>query len=321
MVVNLNSKLLNNLYTEVFKKSHNYLFLVDQKGKIIDCNDASCKLFNMSLKKLSERNIIEIFGYKENIWIRFFQKKLLYSNNEYETHFTTSINKKIIYYNLHIVCACNNKLYYIVYLKDKTEESKLIDMLNKASYESIRLLAQVIEEKDAYTLGHCSRLEEHSIALGEKLGLKDEYLRQLRFGAILHDVGKVAIPNEILNKQEKLTPKEFEIIKSHSEIGANIVRKIYGLEKVANMVKQHHERYDGNGYPEGIKGNKIELGAQIISVVDAFDAMTSDRPYHKAINLKDAVNELQKQSGSQFAPKIVEKFIWLLKKTQKREFI
>jgi HD-GYP domain-containing protein (c-di-GMP phosphodiesterase class II) len=145
--------------------------------------------------------------------------------------------------------------------------------------------------------------------LGQAMNLSEKSVETLRSAALLHDVGKIGIPQEILIKKERLTPEEFELIKQHPVIGINILKDVTLLEKEIPVILHHHERFDGKGYPHGLKSNEIPLGARILSVADAYDAMTTDRVYQKKMSQEEAFAELLRCSGKQFSPEVVDTFI------------
>lgn len=180
-------------------------------------------------------------------------------------------------------------------------------------FECLRAIICSLEEKDGYTLGHSLRVAEFSLDLGRKLGLSDKELRELEIAALLHDIGKIGIPDSILLKSAKLTISEFEIMKSHPVRSGKILEKISSLRSLLPAIRHHHERYDGLGYPDGLKGNEIPLYARIILIADTFDAMTSTRPYRLALDKASAYQELKRCSGSQFDPYLVEVFLQALK--------
>lgn len=159
-------------------------------------------------------------------------------------------------------------------------------------------LALTVEARDAYTEGHCERLSNYAVALGRAIGLSADDLWALRRGGLLHDVGKVGIPDAILLKQGRLTPEEYEIVKSHTVIGERLCAGMRSLALVRPIIRQHHERLDGRGYPDGLQGSAISLLAQIIGVVDAFDAMTTDRPYRRSLGLDRALDELRADAAT-----------------------
>jgi putative nucleotidyltransferase with HDIG domain len=177
---------------------------------------------------------------------------------------------------------------------------------------TIAALAAAVDAKDPYTFGHSSGVTDHTIAIAEALGLSSVEIESLRKAAILHDIGKIGIDGSILNKPGPLTPAERELMQQHPSIGANILGSLDFLEDVVPIVFYHHERYDGHGYPAGMAAEEIPLGARIIAIADAYNAMTSDRPYRGALARSQAVKELKAESGSQFDPQIVDVFLRVL---------
>lgn len=186
--------------------------------------------------------------------------------------------------------------------------------LKEHSLEAIRAFAVMMEAKDHTTGEHGDSILRHADAVSEALGLNASQREQIRYGAILHDTGKVGIPEAILTKPGKLTDEEFEVIKSHPRLGADILRGVTFLAPVIPIIEAHHERWDGRGYPQGLSGEAIPLGARIVSVLDSFDAMMADRPYRKSVGTEKAVSELRREAGQQFDPKVVEAFIGVLNK-------
>ncbi|MBI3805870.1 MAG: response regulator [Nitrospirae bacterium] len=198
------------------------------------------------------------------------------------------------------------------------ENAKLFDQLERSHFESMKALAQAIEAKDLYTRGHCDRMVQYALAIAERLGLSTEEKRHLGYGAALHDIGKIGIHELILNKSGKLTDKEYEVMKDHPMLGAEIIKGVDFLNPVVPIIYYHQERFDGKGYPEGLSGEEIPIGARIIAILDTFDAMTSDRPYRKALPMEIAFAELRRCTGSQFDPKIVETLIQIIQEDQLR---
>lgn len=179
---------------------------------------------------------------------------------------------------------------------------------------TIQALNTAVEAKDPYTSGHASRVEKYAVQLAEFYGLPFEKIQDIKTAAILHDIGKIGVNDSILNKATKLTQLEFEEIMKHPSIGAEILSKVDFLKKISNVVKYHHERYDGKGYPEGLSSGEIPLEACILAIADSYDAMTSDRPYRKALTKEEAIEEIRKNSGTQFHPILAEKFAEMLSK-------
>lgn len=177
--------------------------------------------------------------------------------------------------------------------------------IEKDLLRSLLVMTDVIEARDTYTGGHVWRVSQLAKALALKLGLSNDEALQVSIGGYLHDLGKVGIPDAILRKPEKLTEAEYETIKTHPVIGANLLSEHPLGNLVLDVVTHHHERVDGKGYPNKIDGDLISLNAQIIGLVDAFDALTSSRPYRKGTKIEDAVSILMKDSGSHFDPSLL----------------
>lgn len=173
-------------------------------------------------------------------------------------------------------------------------------------HDIIECLVGALEAKDLYTKGHSIRVADISYELAKKMGIKGKELEIIHMAAHLHDIGKIGIPDEILHKKGKLTEDEFENIKKHPEIGSQILNCSEKLKVFSKLVLHHHERWDGNGYPSGLKGDKIPLGSRIIAVADSIDAMTSERPYRKSISWDRCRKEIEDNKGQQFDPSIVE---------------
>ncbi len=175
--------------------------------------------------------------------------------------------------------------------------------------ESIQALTAAIDAKDPYTEGHSERVTELSLEIAKEVGLTDEEIERLKLAALLHDIGKIGIEERILRKRGQLTEEEYRKIKSHPEVGAKILLSIRELkEDVIPAIRSHHERWDGKGYPYGLKGKEIPLFARIISIADTFDAITSDRPYRKGKKREEAIQEIIRNSGTQFDPEIIKSF-------------
>ncbi len=190
----------------------------------------------------------------------------------------------------------------------------LLRSLEQTYLGIVRALAIALDARDPYTRGHSEQVARYSLILANELGLSEREKKDLELAAYLHDLGKIGIKDEILLKPAKLTPEEMKVIREHPSIGASILSPLTFLGDIVPTVRYHHEHYDGGGYPEGVKDDRIPLGARILALTDAFDAITSDRPYRSRRNIKEAVEEIKRCSGTQFDPKLVEIFIKALKK-------
>ena len=184
--------------------------------------------------------------------------------------------------------------------------------LEKAYMESIETLRYTVEAKDKYTRGHSDRVSAYSVLIGEKLGLTSQDINTLRIGGLFHDIGKIGVPDSILLKDSKLTDDEYSEIKNHPAIGAHILSNATIFKDVIPIVKHHHERYDGNGYPGKLKGEDIPYLARIAAVADAFDAMTSKRTYRNSLPIEIVKQEIEKNKGTQFDPNLADVFLNIL---------
>jgi len=193
------------------------------------------------------------------------------------------------------------------------DNARLFKDLQEAYISTVRLLVSRIEEKDPYTHGHTERVAEYAVAIAREMEFPPEELQRIEFGAFLHDIGKVHTQDAILHKPGALTDEEWRLVKAHPVRGAEMIRGVKFLERVTDMVRHHHERVDGKGYPDGLRGDQITIGAKIVNVADAFDAMTTDRPYRAGLSAEEAVRQLVEKSGSQFAGEVVEVFVAALR--------
>ncbi len=200
------------------------------------------------------------------------------------------------------------------------EIEKLRQKEQETYYQIMRSLAQQVHAKDPYTFGHINQVERLGMMVAKemKLDLSGRQKDILSAGLILHDVGKIGIPDSVLKKPDRLTPDEWEIMKTHVEKGVKILEPLTDFKEVAEIVRSHHERYDGTGYPRGLKGDQIPIEARIVSVVDAFHAIVSTRCYDAGRPIEDAFQELERCAGSQFDPKVVEAFVTAMKRDMKK---
>jgi Na+-transporting methylmalonyl-CoA/oxaloacetate decarboxylase gamma subunit len=187
-------------------------------------------------------------------------------------------------------------------------------LLEESALEAVETLNATVDAKDPYTAGHSQRVQRIAVALGEELDLERDQLEVLRFAGLFHDIGKIGVPDAILTKPDRLTELEFEIVKRHPEDGARIVGRLNRLHAAVPAVLHHHERWDGRGYPHGLRSDGIPLEAAIVGLADAVDAMTTDRPYSCARTLEDATEEVVRNRGTQFAPLVVDAFITLVER-------
>ncbi|MEK7241253.1 MAG: HD domain-containing phosphohydrolase, partial [Planctomycetota bacterium] len=183
---------------------------------------------------------------------------------------------------------------------------RLLQSLKGSLLDTVKCLSEAIDAKSPWTRGHSERVAALSCDIARELGFGEEDIERIRMASLLHDVGKIGTYEGLLDKPGKLTPEEWDMVKGHPAKGVQIIRPVERFNELIPMVLYHHERYDGEGYPEGKKGEEIPLGARIICIADAVDAMTSERPYRKAKPMEEVVEELKKNAGVQFCPKVAE---------------
>lgn len=210
----------------------------------------------------------------------------------------------LFFLEVYILCIEKEEKYIL--------EKKRVRSVWRMSMQIVQTLVKTIDAKDSYTNGHSARVAQYSVMLAKRMGFKEEELGRLEYTALLHDVGKIGVSDAILNKKGKLTEEEYAIIKEHSEIGAQILSTITELPDVAVGARYHHERYDGKGYPDGLKGEEIPLFARIIAVADSYDAMTSKRSYRDALPQELVRQEITRGIGTQFDPRIAKLMLMIM---------
>jgi len=213
-------------------------------------------------------------------------------------------------------------------MKIKRQTNNPFDIIAELTLENqqqfkdiVKIVMNALKEKDEYTQGRSIRVIDYAVKMGVELGLNEQELKDLEIAAVLHDIGKLGVPDKILKKPGRLTKEEYEIMQQHSANGEKLLNGIGNLEKYKKYIRAHHERYDGFGYPDGLKGEEIPLISRIIFVADTFDAMTSNRPYRQGLPTQVAVDELIKCSGTQFDSHIVEAFVNVINREQEQEEI
>ncbi len=202
-----------------------------------------------------------------------------------------------------------NKVSLYTSVLDEMKNDLAVQEGDEEIIRTIKVFLAILNSKDRYTYAHTERDVIYATALARRIGLPEHQIRYLRFGAFLHDIGKVEIPIEVLTKRGPLTREEWQIMKSHVEIGVSIAKPIRSLAPCLPIIRHHHERFDGNGYPDGLKGYDIPLEARILTIADSFDAMTTSRPYQRKRSMEEAFVELRSCAGRQFDPELVEPFI------------
>jgi putative nucleotidyltransferase with HDIG domain len=211
---------------------------------------------------------------------------------------------------------------YVKELKSKNlklEESA--EETTKLNEGLLNTLAEVVDLRDPYVLGRSKQVANYSLKIAERLGLSGNRLDLMHKASLLHDIGKLGISETILLKPGKLTKEEYDIVKTHVTLGADLLEASHALEDLIPIIRHHHERYDGLGYPDGLKGDQIQLEARILSVADAVVAMASDRPYRRGLDNQEIMDEIEKFSGTQFDPLVVKIFVEILKDEEVEIFV
>jgi putative nucleotidyltransferase with HDIG domain len=189
-----------------------------------------------------------------------------------------------------------------------------VHLLPPTVVETVTSLALAVDAKDQYTHGHSQKVSEYAALLAASLQIDPSDVEEIRLAALLHDVGKVGIPETIINKSGPLDASEWEVMKSHTELGARLLEPLRAMARIQLMVRHHHEYYDGSGYPNRLVGEQIPLGARVIAIADAFDTITSERAYKKPRPIEDALAEIERCAASQFDPKFVQAFVDIIRK-------
>jgi putative two-component system response regulator len=200
---------------------------------------------------------------------------------------------------------------YQLHLEQKV--SQQAQKIRAAFLNAITALVYALEAKDNYTSGHSQRVADISVAIAAELGLSKPEIEKIRLAGLIHDIGKIGVREAVLNKPGKVSPKEYRHILSHSDIGAHILTPIVEDDAILKVVRHHHERYDGTGYPDGLSGEEIPLAARILAVADSYDAIISGRPYRRPESIPTACDEIKRHKGSQFDPKVVDAFLRIKK--------
>ena len=193
------------------------------------------------------------------------------------------------------------------------ENARLFKDLQETYLATVRVLVSTIEAKDPYTHGHTERVAQYSVGIAKEMDFTQDEIQTIQLGAFLHDIGKLHTSDSILHKPGALTDEEWRMVKAHPVRGAQMLQGVKFLEKATDLVRHHHERVDGKGYPDGLRGDEITIGAKIVNVADAFDAMTTERPYRQGLTMEQAVAQLEDKAGTQFAKEIVEVMVKALR--------
>lgn len=277
-------------------------------------NSIALLLTIISYMVINNITIAEVISLSQNIRLRkIWMNNIKWTVPNYLALSVLGILISAIYLDMGIVAI----LLFFIPLTLARQSFKMYQDIKKVHLTTVQALISTIEAKDAYTKGHSERVAELSAQIARKMNYSESEIEKIKYAGYLHDVGKVSLESNILNKKGELTKKEYEIVKEHPEVGADIVKNVKYLEEVADYVKYHHERLDGSGYPEGLKGDEIPEGARILAVADVYDALTSNRPYRSAWKRNKALDLLKEESGECLDENVVDKLFDLLEERKK----
>ncbi|MCM8804855.1 MAG: PAS domain S-box protein [Candidatus Omnitrophica bacterium] len=315
---------LLNAWEEFFEKAIAGIYIYDEDFNFLYVNPAFCNIFGLSREEIMKKKAYEIV-YKDDIPLVIEMAKKRFSGEiESAEFYVRGVDKygKIKYGKVigKIAKYKGKKVIMgtVIDVTDRVEyENKLKENQNLIEITlngTIYAISKIVEVKDPYTAGHQLKVSKLAEAIAKEIGYKENEIKEIVWASLLHDIGKIGIPSEILVMPRKLNSIEFNIIKTHPITGYNIIKVIPNFEKLAEIVLQHHERLDGTGYPKGLKGDEILKEARIIGVSDVIEAMTAYRPYRPALPLDEGLNEIYKDKGIKYDEEIVEICIDLFKK-------
>jgi HD-GYP domain-containing protein (c-di-GMP phosphodiesterase class II) len=316
--------------TRLMKAEVGSLLLVDEEKYQL--------YFEVALGEREEEIKTIFLNFGEGIagWVAQQGKPLIVNSPEKDLRFFKGVDERTEFKTRNIICvpvkvkekiigvleAINKKgrsrfgkedLFLLTSLADQVaialDNSRLYQELEEMFFQTAESLADAIEKRDPYTGGHTQRVTLYSQVIARYLQLKPLERKWLKIASVLHDIGKIGVEDDILKKPERLSPEEFNMIKRHSDMGAEILEHIRQLREIVPGVRYHHEQVNGKGYPDGLRGEQIPFLAKIVAVADTYDAMTTDRPYRKAMEKEAAIEELKRCSGTQLDKEVVEAFI------------
>ncbi|WP_161625438.1 bifunctional diguanylate cyclase/phosphohydrolase [Haloplasma contractile] len=269
-----------------------------KKNQLLQLSEQILTNFNQSILKEHQFNNIKDINVSLSMGFTIYpevasNRNELISQSEYALHHAKQTGRS------------NIKIYRDVFNDIRT----ILSSTERELMTSLRTLLGTVSAKDRYTLGHSERVMDYVIKIGKQMNLDQNRIKILKIAALLHDIGKVEIPQQVLNKKGKLTEEEFEMIRQHPVYSADIVEPLAGLGELYKIIKHHHERIDGRGYPSQLAGDEIPLESRILTVADSFDAMLSSRPYKEPLDYNQAIEELKNCSGKQFDEEVVQAFI------------
>ncbi|SFG23736.1 HDIG domain-containing protein [Desulfotomaculum arcticum] len=317
----------------IIKASPCGVLVVDTNGVIVGCNDILSKHRLIRHQNIINRHVKHVFYQdleSEDSYSLDPIMETLHSGRDVVTELTLRSNStELVICRVwttilkdttgKIIGACGVFHDLTPYRKKKKQLEEINRVLMETGnqliqqhMETMRAFANAIAARDNCTRWHSEKVAEYAQQICINMGTDNETANVAYLAGLLHDVGKIGVPEEILTKPGKLTEQEYEVIKTHPIIGVNILESMKNMKEILQVIKHHHERYDGGGYPSKLKGNKIPLLSRVLAVADSFDAMTSDRSYRKAFPLEKAIEEIKSNSGTQFDPRVVNSFMHMV---------
>ena len=291
------------------------LILLDQEGNIANVNKATLDLSGYGKDELTGRSIELLFrekDFKSTLLDKAIKRKII-RNDEFSLKTKTGGNIPVIFSSSAMMDGAGGIAGIVCIVKDITERKQAEEKLKKTRDAALDTMSKIIETKDPYTAGHQQRVCQLAIRIAQEMTLSEDKTEGIRIASLIHDIGKIGIPTEILSKPSRLSDIEFSLIKNHSQIGYDILKSDDFSYPVAQIVFQHHEKINGSGYPRGLKGDEILLEAKIIGVADVVEAMSSHRPYRPALGIDKALEEISQNRGILYNPEAVDICIKLFK--------
>jgi len=296
------------------------VFVIDNEGRFIFYHCASLDLLYMPPEKCMGKKHSEVMPlYVDKLFAKAFNKNKKGEVAEYEYWLEIGGETKWYSVKLSPMFLDDEFAGSVAVIRNITERKRAGESLKSAALETLEALSRLVEANDPYTSGHSATVTEIALKIAQEMGLQDGQIDTLCIAGPLHDVGKVGISSSVLNKPTGLTEAEWVMIRAHPQVSANVAQQVTAFQVAVPVIRHHHERWDGTGYPDGLKGDDIPLLARILAVADGFEAMTSERPYRRARTEEEALEELQKGAGTQWDPEVVKVFLKLQKPPTKRK--
>ena len=307
-------------FSSILASMVDLVFVFDNEGRFIFYHCPSSDLLHMPPEKFVGEKHSEVMPpYVDKLFAKAFDKNKNGEVAEYEYWLT--VGGKTRWYSVKLSPMLLNYQFAgsVAVISEITEHKQSEEPLKRAALETLEALSRLVEANDPCTSGHSAMVTEIAIEIGQKMGLMDGQHDALRIAGPLHDVGKVGIPSSVLNKPTGLTEAEWVMIRAHPQVSANVAQQVTAFAAAVPVIRHHHERWDGTGYPDALKGDGIPLPARILAVADGFQAMTSERPYRRARTEEEALTELEVGAGTQWDPEVVKLFLKLRKPPFKRK--